>query len=337
MKTILRLVLVVVSMSIYQAHFAQVDVRRSTTYIQTKPNSQSKPDSTDIDIVQGQKYVGDTVILYQNKQVLNTNKYDSFRGKSYDGPLFAYFKVTEFNAPQQFGIKELETGETYYFNFFGQGVKPVMSVKYYQSYKSHKLGSEWCLAGKDGVWRIIDVWLEEGAIAQTLQCVGDTTTTTQRTMWGDKFYAHYLEYINLYKGKQWVVDSDNIYGVVDTIVVKKGKPLLAFKDGKGNQYLFDIDKSKDSPMPHCLSIGLLPTFTKEDAQKYIRKFGLVRWKDILSATAKVGMTEEMLYLAIGKPIEVNTIESQHSIKKILHYYTQKIIVSNGKVVEIWSD
>ncbi|MCM1225712.1 MAG: hypothetical protein NC548_65845 [Lachnospiraceae bacterium] len=316
---------------ISQTAMAQVDIRAKEPT--KKEQAILVADSTDIDKMHGERYVGERVILYQKPEILYT--YSGFDKKRYNVPLFTYFDVVGFKAPQEFKLRNVETGDECYFMHFGMGVKPVMTVKRYQYYKNHNLGSEWCIENRDGVWRIVDIWLEEGSIAQRLQCIGDTTTIEQRTMWSDKRYTPYLEYIDKFKGKEWVVDENNIYGVVDTISVRKGKPYLLFKDKENKEYAFDIDHSSMSSMPHGLSIGLLPTFTKDDAQKYIRKFGLKCWKDILGATPKVGMTEEILYLTIGTPLKTQVVESQRGVTLILYYLTEAITLHNGLVKEIW--
>lgn len=311
---------------------AQVKIIHEDT-IPTEKEAVYKYDSTDISDLRPERYIGQKVILYQNKGVL---QYD-WDNKSYKAPLFTYFEITKFTRPQTFEMKRCDNGDICHFVFFGDGVKPVMAVGYIEYITKIRNKSKWIIERKDGVWEITDTWLGEGGLRHKLNLIGDTVSTTLQTLWSAKEYNHYLDVMDKYRNKEWVIDENNTYGQVDTIKVVKGTPFLIFKDYKGNLYSFDMDR--DGGDRHYISIGDLPFFTKSDGVKYSHKFGLVRWKQILSGHVRIGFTKEMVALAIGYPDNTNSITNAYNNTNIWNYGTglETIIFTNGRVSEIWNN
>lgn len=309
---------------------AQVKVIPSDTLpLERKPVYQY--DSTDISTIHPEKYIGQKVILYQNKGVLRYG----WDNKTYDAPLFTYFEITGFKAPQTFQMKRCDNGDECSFDFFGSGVKPVMAVGYYESIAKARDKSRWIIKGKDGVWQIVDTWLGEGGIRHKLELVGDTLSISLQTLWGQKSYAHYVDMMDRYRNDEWVVDENNSYGRVDTIKVINGTPYLVFKDGRNKTYTFDMSRAQGR---HYISIGDLPFFTKSDGVKYAHKYGITRWKQILSGDVKIGFTKEMVALSIGYPNQSASKTNAYDDMDIWEYGTglETIVFKNGKVCEIWN-
>lgn len=81
---------------------AQVKVIPSDTLpLERKPVYQY--DSTDISTIHPEKYIGQKVILYQNKGVLRYG----WDNKTYDAPLFTYFEITGIQGTTDFSNEEM--------------------------------------------------------------------------------------------------------------------------------------------------------------------------------------------------------------------------------------
>lgn len=89
---------------------------------------------------------------------------------------------------------------------------------------------------------------------------------------------------------------------------------------------------------HYISIGDLPFFTKSDGVKYAHKYGITRWKQILSGDVKIGFTKEMVALSIGYPNQSASKTNVYDDMDIWEYGTglETIVFKNGKVCEIWN-
>lgn len=314
---------------------AQIKIKHSDSNIQNDEKVE-RYDSTDISIYQPNKYIGQKVILYQNPGALYTKDYRAFDGKkTYKAPLFTYFEVVGFKPPQEFELKRLDNNDICFFTHFGDGVKPVMAVGYYEDYTQKFMNSSWCIAEMDGVFEVVDIWLRDGGISQRLQSVSyEMESIELNTLWGHKKYDNYIKYISNYKNEDWILDVDLTYGSVDTIEVKKGIPYLVFKSKNNNKYYFDIDKSIESHMEHSLLIGLLPFFTKETSDFNLKKFGSKRWREILNNDVSIGMSKEMVLLSIGKPMDTKRITDSSGVAESWYYHSKNIFFVNNIVKSI---
>lgn len=314
---------------------AQVKIKYNTQ----EPQQQEmvKYDSTDISLIRPEKYINQKVIYYQKTSPLYTKDYRSFGGKKdYEAPLFTYFTVTQINR-QEVELKRCDNNDICYYTHFGDGVKPIMAVGYYEKYVRAFKNSLWCIDGYDGVFEIVDIWLQEGGIVQLLQ--SDTTKIELKTMYKQKMYKPYLEVLNKFKGKKWVVNSDLTVAAVDTITVKKGKPYLMFKsecgDDSYDSYDFCIDYLQED-LTNNLDILGLPKYTQEEQNMYIKQYGKINWVNILGSTVTIGMNEDMVLLALGKPDSITSQTDATGNYSIWHYSNKRILFYNGKVDSITS-
>ncbi len=309
---------------------AQIKIKHTTQEPQQK--EVVKYDSTDISLIKPERYINQKVIYYQKTASLYTKDYNSFGGKkNYDAPLFTYFIITQINR-QEVKLKRCDNNEICYYTHFGDGVKPVMAVGYYENYVRNFKNTLWCIEGCDGVFEIVDIWLQEGGINQLLQSRTDTTKLELKTMYKQRSYKPYLELLNKYKGKKWVINTDLICGNADTITVKKGVPYLTFRADDGNSYDFYIDYSQSDLINNHKLLGL-PQYTQEEQNMYIKRFGKINWVNILSATVKVGMTTEMVLLALGEPTNITAQTDNTGNYSTWHWehLRKNILFYNGKV------
>lgn len=259
-------------------------------------------DSTDISIICPEKYINQEVIYYQKTALLYTKDYGSLGGqKEYKAPLFTCFIITNIKG-QQVELKRVDNNDICYYTHFGDGVKPVMAIGYYERYVNQMKGSLWCINDYDGIFQIVDIWLRSGGITQTLQKQGDTLKIELNTMYRQKPFKQYLDYLNKFKGKKWVLDSDMTCGEVDTLVVRKGIPYIIFKSDNGKSFEYYIDYSIQDFTDNFNVLGL-PHYTQEEQERYIRKYGKINWINILNRSVVKGMTKEMVLLSLGIPTD----------------------------------
>lgn len=310
---------------------AQVKIKHNTQELQQQ--EAVKYDSTDISLIRPEKYINQKVIYYQKTSPLYTKDYRSLGGKkNYEAPLFTYFIVTQINR-QEVELKRCDNNEICFYAHFGDGIKPVMAVGYYEKYIKTFKNSLWCIDGYDGVFEIVDIWLQEGGIVQLLQ--SDTTRIELKTMYKQKRYKPYLELLNKFKGKKWAINSDLICANADTIIVKKGVPYMTFKSDNGSIYDYYIDYSQED-LTNNLDILGLPKYTQEEQNMYIKQYGKINWVNILGSTVTIGMNEDMVLLALGKPDSITSQTDATGNYSIWHYSNKRILFHNGKVDSITS-
>lgn len=270
----------------------------------TEPHQKeiARYDSTDISLICPEKYINQKVIYYQETALLYTKDYKSMGGqKEYQAPLFTYFIITDIKG-QEVELKRIDNNDICYYTHFGDGVKPIMAIGYYEKYVNQMQSSLWCIDNYDGVFEIVDIWLRNGGITQTLQKKNDTVRIELNTMYKQKPYKPYLEYLNKFKGKKWVLDSDMTCGLADTLMVKKGTPYILFKSDSGKTFEYYIDYSKQDFSNNFNSLGL-PHYTQEEQERYLKKYGKINWINILNRSIKKGMTKEMVLLSLGIPTD----------------------------------
>lgn len=315
---------------------AQIKIKETAT----KPQQETtmKYDSTDVSMTYPERYINQRVIYYQKTALLYTKDYRSFGGqKEYEAPLFTYFTINSIKR-NEVELKREDNGDICYYYHHGDGVKPIMAVGYYENYVRIMQGSLWCVDEYDGVFEIVDIWLREGGISQTLQSTtSDTTRFELKTMYGQKSYNRFLEYLDKFKGQKWVLDSDMTCGTVDTIIVKKGTPYITFNADNGKTYDYYIDYSKED-FTKIFNVLGLPKYTITDQERYIKKFGKHNWMNILSGTVKVGMTAEMVLICWGAPTNNVNITDQLGDYDtwIWEHLNKRVMFVNGKVHTITS-
>lgn len=297
-----------------------------------------KYDSTDISLINPQIFIGQRAIYFGSKYSgLHTKRYSGFRERQegYKPPVFTYFDVIDFEPPQTFKLKRVDNGDICYYTHFGDGIKPIMLVPYFEKHKVRVLDTEWVINDRDSIWIISDVYIKENdGIDYIATMKNDTTHITVKTLYGCKGMGRYYKLLDTYSKEEWVVDVDNSYGTFERIKIVKGEPYFIFKSTKGKSYSFNADKWDDLTYNNGLIIGKLPLFKKSDAIINIKKFGLVRWKQILNADVKIGMTKEMVLLSIGQPNQTTTDTSVTSITDIWDYGYMNVHFRNGKVFSI---
>ena len=307
----------------------------------TEPEPQQeevmKYDSTDVSMTFPERYINQRVIYYQTTALLYTKDYSSFGGKkTYEAPLFTYFTISKIKN-YEVELKREDNGDICYYYHHGDGVKPIMAVGYYENYVRKMQGSLWCINDYDGVFEIVDIWLQEGGISQTLQSKSDTTKLELKTMYKQKSYDRFLGYLDKFKGEKWVLDSDMVCGSVDTIVVKKGIPYITFKADNGKLYDYYINYSKED-FAKIFDVLGLPKYTQREQDAYIKKFGKYYWKNILARSIVVGMTAEMVLLCLGTP--TNNINITDPIGDYdtwsWRHLDKSVMFVNGKVHTITS-
>lgn len=288
-------------------------------------------DSTNISTFKGKQYIGQRGIFYHNvaAKMLYTKDLKSFGGeKKYDAPLFTYFDVVRFNPPQEFELKRVDNGDVCFFTSFGDGTNPIILIPYYEQLKRTHTNTYRIIDDKDGVWRIDDIYLKSNGLKYLLEKEGDTIKIELGTLYGTLSYSNIKNEIkNKYSNMEWVVSNENDYGKYDTIYVEKGIPFCIFKNRNGDSYRFRIERT-------LKPTDLLPRFTKDEALKYIPKFGLKRWKEIINADVKIGMTKEMVILSVGTPIEVIKITDIAGKSENWRYCNMEVFFINDRVKQI---
>lgn len=295
-------------------------------------------DSTDISLRNPQKFIGQRAIYFGSKyNGLYIKDYSNYREsqESYKPPVFTYFDIIDFESPQTFKLKRVDNGDICYYTNLGDGISPIMLVAYFEKHKNKVLNTEWTIGEKDSIWVISDVYIKENnGIDYTATMKNDTTRMTVKTLYGCRKMDRYYQLSDKYSTEEWVVDENNTYGILDKIQVIKGKVYFIFKSKSGKHYTFNADEGDKLTYNNGLMIGMLPLFKKSDAVEYIKRFGLLRWKQILNVDVKIGMTKEMVLLSVGQPSREISDTSTTGDISIWSYGDMDVYFKNGKVFSI---
>lgn len=295
-------------------------------------------DSTDISLRNPQTFIGQRAIYFGSKyNGLYMKNYSNYREsqESYKPPVFTYFEVIDFEPPQTFKLKRVDNGDICYYTNLGDGISPIMLVAYFEKHKSKILNTEWIIGDRDSVWVIRDVYIKENSgIDYTATMKNDTTHINIKTLYGCRDMNRYYQLSDKYSTEEWVVDENNTYGILDKIQVVKGKVYFIFRSNSGKRYTFNADEGDKLTYNNGLMIGMLPLFKKSEAVEYIKRFGLSRWKQILNADVKIGMTKEMVLLSIGQPSQEISDTSTTGDISIWSYSYMDVYFRNGKVFSI---
>lgn len=333
MRKILFVIVCVISGMIMNA---QINIHRSDT-IPTKEEEIARYDSTDVDIWhKPERFIGQKVITFQKGSPIFIKDYREIGGQRVlNVPLFTYFEIVGIER-QEVKMKNIETGEICYYFHTGDGVKPIMAVGYIERIMRNYMNSLWCIDDKDGLYKIIDIWLAEGGMRYKLSSLDHEDEFELKTLYGCKSIEPFYEYIEKYKEERWILDGDFHIGSVDRIEVRKGQPHLVFKDDSQTYHSFYLHNpiKPNEYFPDGLHYGNLPKYKEVDHKKYLKQFGKIYWVNILNGTVCLNMTQEMVRLAYGNPPEVFTEKDSSGIIDIWKYANKHITFINGKVTHI---
>lgn len=315
---------------------AQINIHRSDT-IPKKESIVLQYDSTDVDIwMDPERYIGQKMIYYQKGSPLYVKDYRELGGqKILNIPLFTYFEFLG-NNRQEVKLRNIETGEICYYYHTGNGIKPIMAVGYIEKITRLQMNSLWCIEKRDGVFKVVDMWLAEGGIKYRLKSLYDGSEIELKTLYGCNAFSPYLRYVDKFKGERWILDNDFHIGTVDSIEVRNGQPYLIFRDDKGNSYDYYLTQPREPNMyfPDGLHYGNLPMYCEADHKKYLKKFGKIYWVNIVGGIVSLGMTPEMVRMAYGDPDKIISM-TDSSTGMTQWQYTSKILTFvNGKVKDI---
>lgn len=294
-----------------------------------------KYDSTDISLINPEKYIGQTAIYFK-RNGLFVKDYKSFGGtKVYKAPVFSYFNIIGFEPPQTFKLQRVDNGDVCYYTHFGDGTKPIILTTHFECHKNRLLNTEWAIDDRDSIWVISDVYIkEDNGIDYTATMKNDTAHITIKTLYGCRNMDYYHQLSKKYSQEEWVVDENNAYGRFEKMQVVKVKVWFIFKSSIGKHYAFNADKGGKSTYNNGLTIEMLPLFKKSEAINHIKEFGLTRWKQILNADVKLDMTEKMILLSVGSPNHRISDTSVTGTVNIWEYGYMDVYFRNGKVFSI---